>query len=227
MPVIVPLERDAHGVLVDGAFFAATNMAVQVASEIFSRVLQATLLTFRGAAGLGALRLSGGVPGMPYGRSMSRSMPFFGTMVIGKRSTSRLRVAYDLILGGRSSDKTLTRAFHRFLLGRNRADFVDKLVDYVIAWEALLLTQEGNALAQEMSYRFSINGAALLFTLGRQTERTTYFKKMLSAYRARSAVVHGGTDADRDKALGVGGFQNIGELCTFLEDHFRETIFWL
>jgi hypothetical protein len=140
------------------------------------------------------------------------------------RDLARVRVAYSLL--GETADKTLARALHRFVLGRQRHDLVDKLVDYVIAWEGLLLTQEGQDLAQELSYRFAVNASALMAVCRKLTPLDS-FAKFKSAYSTRSAVVHGGDNRKRDSALAAGGFSNPQQLCTFLEDSFRAGVFWL
>jgi hypothetical protein len=226
VPITIPLERTAEGSLVEGALFKATNAAQKIASELFATVSQALLLAFHGNVAVGPIQLRGG-SNMPYAMSSTKDTSVFGTIKIGSSDLPRVSTAYDLIAGGRSSDKTLNRALHRFLLGRQRSDAMDKLVDYVIAWEAVLLTQAGNAAAQELSYRFGVNGASLLVTVRKKKEPMNYFKQMRSAYSARSAVVHGGTDAQLRDALAIGAFRDFGEMLSFLENSFRETVFWL
>src|SRR5207248_6035052 len=61
-----------------------------------------------------------------------------------------------------SPDTVPGRALRRIVLGQRRKDYEDRLVDYVIAWEALLLTHDGSPLMQELSYRFAVNGSVLL-----------------------------------------------------------------
>jgi len=62
-------------------------------------------------------------------------------------------------------------SIHRFLLGRQRTDPFDRLVDFVIAWEAILLTQNGDPMKGELSYRFSVNGATVLNASSRQSTK--------------------------------------------------------
>lgn len=64
-----------------------------------------------------------------------------------------------------------------------------------------MLTQEGNPVTQELSYRFALNGASILFKVNRASDPKKNYKKMRSAYSTRSAIVHGGEDAERDNKL--------------------------
>ena len=129
--------------------------------------------------------------------------------------------------GGKLSDKTLSRSLHRFLLGRNRDNLVDKLIDYVIAWEALLLTNEGNPITQELIYRFSLNGALLISLANIRTYPFEVFKKMKSAYSVRSKIVHGNSDEGIIKTLKADGYNNAQELCDYLESSYRNVVYWL
>jgi len=64
-----------------------------------------------------------------------------------------------------------------------------------------LLTQDGNPVTQELSYRFALNGVSILFKVNRASDPKKNYKKMRSAYSTRSAIVHGGEDAERDNKL--------------------------
>lgn len=220
--ITVPVDQSQ-----DGAFFKAQNDAYQFANEIFYRILQAVLVASSGRARLSSISLKGGVEQLPIGRSISREMPPHANIMLGKKELSNICTAYDLVSGGQKSDKTLSRALHRFILGRQRGDLIDKLVDFVIAWEAILLTQDGNPITQELSYRFALNGASIISAAKKNTNPKEIYKKMRSAYSTRSSIVHGGEDKDRDKALQTGDFRNLQELCDFLESNFRQVVFWL
>ena len=50
---------------------------------------------------------------------------------------------------------------------------------------------------------------------------------MKCVYKTRSTVVHGGSDADVKKNLESVNFHDMTRACMFLEDNFRETIWWL
>ncbi len=222
LPVTVPVDHSE-----EGAIFKAHQEAVQSAKNIFNSILDAIFITLSGKAILSQIELHGVIDQLPICQTLQQEMLPHANINIRKNDLDNISVAYDLLSGGKKGDKTLSRALHRFLLGRRRSDLVDKLVDYVIAWEALLLTQEGNAIAQELSYRFSLNGASLLSAVDSKTDRFLSNKKMKSAYSARSTIVHGGGDADIQKVLSKGNFNDLQSLCDYLETSFRTSLFWL
>lgn len=222
VPITVPVDHTQ-----EGAFFKAHNDAIECAREIFGNIINAILIAVSGKAMLGSINLHGGIKQMPVGQSIPQGMPPHVNITIRKKDLTNISIAYDLVSGGKKGDRTLSRALHRFLLGRKRSDLVDKLVDYVISWEALLLTQEGNPIAQELSYRFSLNGASLLSTVSNKLDRFVCNKKMKAAYSVRSTIVHGGGDEEIEKALKTGDFNNIHSLCDYLETNFRTSLLWL
>lgn len=222
LPITVPVDHSQ-----EGAFFKANNDALQNARNIFGNILDSILVAVSGKAMLGSIELHGGIEQMQVGQSIPQGMPPHINITIRKGDLNNISTAYELVSGGRKGDKTLSRALHRFLLGRKRSDLVDKLVDYVISWEALLLTQEGNPIAQELSYRFALNGASILSAADNRIDRFESNKKMKAAYSVRSTIVHGGGDTEIDKALKKGNFNNLGSLCDYLETSFRSSIIWL
>lgn len=100
-------------------------------------------------------------------------------------------------------DRVLQTAADRFIIGRKRElhhpnrinqPHWDKIVDYVIAMETLFLTVNGNGIPQELSYRFSLNGASLIHrSMGEDVRQTFHALKCL--YELRSKVVHGCGDS--------------------------------
>lgn len=222
LPITIPVDHSQ-----EGAFFKAKKEALDGAKFVFGNIIDSILVAISGKAMLGPIELRGGIEQIPFGQSIPQGMPPHTNITISKSDIANVSTAYDLISGGKKGDKTLSRALHRFLLGRKRTDLTDKLVDYVIAWEALLLTQDGSPIAQELSYRFSLNGASLLNVADKKQDRFDSNKKMKVAYSIRSTIVHGGEDADIDKNLKKGGFNNLHTLCDFLEMNFRNTLVWL
>ena len=111
---------------------------------------------------------------------------------------ARLQRAYELLRDSKK-DRILETAIDRFILGRRRhihhpnrvnQPHWDKIVDYVIAMETLLLTADGNPVEQELSYRFRLNGASLLkYAVGEDAHKSFHALKHL--YGLRSKVVHG------------------------------------
>ena len=76
-------------------------------------------------------------------------------------------------------------ALNRFYLNQFRGNFADRLVDLVIAAEALFL----NVNEGELSYRLATRAA--IFLADTRPERITIFRQVRSAYGARNRVVHG------------------------------------
>jgi hypothetical protein len=222
VPITIPIDCSQ-----DGALFKAKNDALKVAFDIFNKIHQSILIVSNGTARLGSVELQGGLEQLPIGKSIIRDFPPHTNILLSTADVEKIRVAYDLLSGGKTSDKTFSRALHRYILGRQRPNLVDKLVDYVIAWEAILLTQDGNPINQELSYRFALNGASLIHIVRKDIAPNEIYKKMRSAYSTRSSIVHGSADKDVEKELRIGDFSNLSELCNFLEDSFRLIIFHL
>jgi hypothetical protein len=220
--ITVPVDHSEKG-----AFFNANINAQGVAHKIFTKMVHAILIARSGTVSLGPIDLRGGLEHFPVARSIPKEIVPVINVVLGKCDATNISTTYALVSCGRIGDKTLSRALHRFVLGRQRSDLIDKLVDFVIAWEAILLTQDGNPITQELSYRFGLNGASIIRSAVKPAEPRETYKQMKSAYSTRSTVVHGGGDKDRDKALRSGGFNNLQELCEFLEGNFRRVVFWL
>ncbi|MBW1682576.1 MAG: hypothetical protein JRJ83_14295 [Deltaproteobacteria bacterium] len=218
----MPVESKAS------AFFDTENEATRVVRNTFMNVIDALLLTKDGQVGLGPQSVYGGpIGGVTEIGSYPRFIPN-PNVVIHKREAQRIAKAYGLVSGkANESDKVISRALHRFLLGRRRLDLVDKFIDYVISWESLLLTQDGGPIKQELVYRFSINGSSLIATMSRNNDRKQLFKMMRCIYDLRSEIVHGGDDTKIDRRIKAGGFSNLDEVCRFLESNFKMALWWL
>ena len=76
----------------------------------------------------------------------------------------------------------------RFNFSYERVAPEDKLIDYLIGFEALLLRRDER---QELEYRLALRGAFLLGT--DMEERKKIFFHLKTAYRERSNIVHGGS----------------------------------
>jgi hypothetical protein len=79
-------------------------------------------------------------------------------------------------------------ALRRFDFAYERVRPEDKLIDYLIGFEALLLKGDER---QELEYRLALRGSVMLGKTAQ--ERQTIFKELKTAYRERSNIVHGGT----------------------------------
>lgn len=223
--------RTTLSVVVDhskqNAHFTAHNEGRRLALEVFTSVMGAIQLAKGGRVLLGDIKLSGGVPGISTGHAIRTERAPESNVKIGQSDIPMIRAAYQVVTGGTGSDKILQRSTHRFLLGRKRQDYLDKLVDYVVAWESLLLTSGGNPIAQEMSYRFALNGASLISQTKTKSGPRELNAKLRGSYLVRSKIVHGGSEKEITKALTSADFANNVDLCNFLESHYRRVVFWL
>lgn len=223
MTLKVPVDRSQRS-----AFFKAQNEAEKIGRNAFSKALDAILLLKAGNIDLSPQQFTGGFTG---GRTRIGSLRAYipiSNVSIGRKDIPGIIKAYELVRGRSTEiDRVIARAFHRFLLGRKRMDLVDKLIDYVISWESLLLTKEGNPATNELSYRFSINGSSLITAISKTEDRKKHFKMMRSIYTLRSDIVHGGDDKKITKNLDHSEFDSLNEACEFLEDHFKKAIWWL
>lgn len=224
MCIEVPVNRAK-----EHAFFDAHNEGQNIAYKAFKNLLDAILLLKEGHIELGPQLCEGGVIG---GHSMilNQSLNIFRArhIKINKQDAKNIKKAYKIISGFSSnSDKVMSCALHRFLLGRKRQDSFDKLIDYVISWESLLLTQNSTPVKNELSYRFSINGSSTLSKINTGNKRKKHFKIMKNIYSLRSYIVHGANNEKIDKIIKSGEFNTIKEVCDFLEENFRKTVWWL
>ncbi len=120
-----------------------------------------------------------------------------------------LKHAFDF-LDRVTADKVLEVSTDRFLIAKKRSSHHphrinspnwDKLVDYVIAMETLFLTTNGSSAGHELSYRFRLNGAALLQHCTHNT-KLELFHALKHLYTLRSKVVHGCDESATMKAAG-------------------------
>jgi len=215
----VPIDRTKQN-----ALFDAGNEATRRATEVFSQLADAITVATGSSVTFGELELLGGFFGG--GRPLSEPGFLLPSKKITRQVCSAVGTIYRL-LKDPMQDSVLGRALRRVVLGHRRKDQADRLVDFVIAWEALLLTHDGSGLNQELSYRFSVNGSVLLSRILRRSSRIELYRQMRSAYAARSCVVHGSDEADLTRALRTGGFPNLEALCAFLQTSILATFVWL
>jgi len=208
------------------SIFNANFEAQRIAYDKLSIILNTLFLSSSGNIKFGPLRLVGGIEHMPFGRSLILEPILGERMIISKKDTERLKTAYNILSESAIADQVIKRSFHRFMLGRQRYDVKERLIDFVIAWEAILLTIKDNQNHSELSYRFAMNGAAICHATGCVNKKTA-FNEMKIAYSLRSTIVHGGDDKTLTKKLQPSNFSNIKELCDTLEIYYRKVIFWL
>jgi hypothetical protein len=102
--------------------------------------------------------------------------------------------AERLVAPGSSSELAL----HRFAMGCARSEFIDALLDFVIALEALLLPYDREARSGDLSYRFRAHGAAYLAS--DLNGRSKVWRDLQDLYNLRSRAVHGDAYPSRPEA---------------------------
>lgn len=108
-------------------------------------------------------------------------------------------------------------ARRRFEFSYERSRPEDKLIDCLIGFEALLLTQEERA---ELEYRLALRGATLLSDTAEQ--RLSIFNDLKLAYRERSKIVHG---AETKGSLKIAGKDvSLTDFADRVEEHLRSAI---
>ena len=81
----------------------------------------------------------------------------------------------------------------RLIDGLGRTRFDDRIVDYAIGLEAVLLNASER---DELSYRFALRGATVLGENGEDKHQA--FQDLRNFYKARSTIVHGGSVSKLD-----------------------------
>ena len=219
---VVPVDTSQ-----EGALFKAHNSASSIAKKHFEKVKNAVLLTTHGEAALRHLVLKGGLEAITMGEPLETQLPPFDATMLRQSELENLAKAYNLVSEDTNTDKILVRSIHRFVLGRQRTNHNDRLIDYVTAWETILLTQNRTAARHELSYRFAVNGSSLISRLQGAQSPIECYRKMKTAYAIRSEIVHGAAGGPQSKTLRSGEFANVDEVCNYLESKFREVVFLL
>lgn len=106
---------------------------------------------------------------------------------LGKDEISGFQDIYGQIMeASRYGQKGFLVAIRRFSTAGERTSAEDRIIDYLIAAEALFLTEED---AQELSYRLAHRAACVLGDSPKS--KRELFEKVRTAYRLRSKLVHG------------------------------------
>lgn len=156
------------------------------------------------------------------------ALPIYGVgMHIGKKDCHNLALALRIITKTVHADAVLQQAINRFLVAKTRVRPIDRMVDFAIAWESLLLTSKGDEPQQELSYRFRLNGSSVLSKATKGLSRTNAFSRMKSVYDVRSAIVHGGLPTKIEKRVKSNGFASLEALAAATEADFRNSVIWM
>jgi hypothetical protein len=105
------------------------------------------------------------------------------------------------IIGEANLDNILNRALNRLFIALKEdlhspnmvnSPNWDKILDLVISLETILLSSK-NTIKTELTYRFKLNGASLLWDVTGY-EKRKIFEVLGNVYEIRSKIVHGGDD---------------------------------
>jgi len=169
------------------------NMPSQIARRQFDEACSALRLYKSGAVSHDYIRI-GSTSWELHGRTYTVSSIGMRPAIGSQHSLLEEEVAEFLKFWGffqRVRKKKLKRtdiALRRFNFAYERVRPEDKLIDYLIGFEALLLKGDEH---QELEYRLALRGSVLLSKT--PEERQTVFKELKTAYRERSNIVHRGT----------------------------------
>jgi len=125
---------------------------------------------------------------------------------------------YKEFLPKRDNFLFLNTAISRLDFAYDNSRVEDRLIDYMIAFEALFL--KGNE-DQELNYRLALRTAVLLGESKESKEEV--FKNMKTAYKLRSLVVHG-KNFDKLKKELEEKHKNVNEFILKIEEYLRKAI---
>lgn len=211
---------------IESPVLSTGNESSKKSRKAFNDVIAALRLIKSGNIELGAIHISSFISSFATDNIYKLYISLSKIKINDSDIDSLLR-AYRIVTEFQRSDKILERALNRFLLGKQRHDPVDRLIDYVIAWESILLTVNGNAIMNETSYRFGINGSSLLYASDAEKDRISGLKLMKEIYSIRSKIVHGASKEDINKEINKAEFNNLTDLVSDIEEKFRKVTFWL
>jgi hypothetical protein len=117
--------------------------------------------------------------------------PYGGRFELSGPEVQDLLVLWHLL---EEEGNRLAFSIHRFNLAFDRGLLADRLVDLVIAAEALLLGDLDDKYRGELRFRFALRAAK--FIAHPTYAQRDVFRVMRQAYDARSAIVHGGSPKD-------------------------------
>jgi len=147
---------------------------------------------------------------------------------LNRNDINGLKQAFSIVKSiSQDKDNVLDRSFSRFLIGLDERIPEEQLVDFVIAWESLLQTVNGQSNKVELIYRFSLNGAAILCAVDNVREFTTTQTFMKTTYDIRSTIVHGGKSDSLKREMKKIDFNNLVDLNKELAKLYRQVILWL
>ncbi len=173
------------------------TISLEKPSETFRRVISALRLFKPGLVGLSKIYQrpvyrQPGVGGTLSSPIHEAPVPFLNpTYELTQAEAGEFLEFYNWLLRiETSSELALELAIRRFNLAYGRAILADRLIDMMIAFEALFLPER-----DELALRLSLRVANLLRDTG---DRQDIFTRMKRAYKLRSNIVHGSKIKDEE-----------------------------
>jgi|GEM_PF-5664127 len=217
----VPIDPNQEGSVIQSSF-----TGLEILEELVTDFLTALYLLKQGEILIGTKVLYGGIfDRLTTVRDLTRNM-LNKSVILGQDDAENLYSLYSLVNNSKS-DKILRRSLNRFVMGRARSSHEDRIVDYAICLESLLLTDNGKATSGELSYRFRLNGSSLMKIISPSSVGRDAYNFMKHVYEVRSKIVHGESDESIIKIVKKAGFNSLMEFCQTLDATIREIIVWL
>lgn len=193
----------------------------QIARKQFDEAGSALRLFKNGTVSYNEIRVKSSSWQLPGGFTIGLIVPqlSFGTRyVLSKEEIPDLLNFWNFFQRARRKKRNrIEVALRRFNFGYGRITPEDKLIDCLIAFEALLLRKEER---QELEYRLALRGSVLL---GKTPDgRKRVFEELKTAYRERSNIVHGVAISETVK-MGAEKVQ-FGEFVDRVEQHLRSAL---
>lgn len=189
--------RNSFAIEMEHSIHKGGLIALTEPMEAFGKVISALRLFKSAVIGLGPIHQKGAFWQPNVVGTLSSSIytiPHIGPQYeLTETEVSKFTQFYNWLLTiDISNERALELAIRRFNQAYERAMPVDKLIDMMISFEALLLPEKG-----ELALRLSIRVANLLKDTDDRQETS---KRMKKAYKLRSEAIHGGQIDDKEIA---------------------------
>lgn len=195
-------------------------------NELFDRVISAVRLFKKGIFGYNRIttKIYWACPlskaSMSFGKSYYE--PFSGAQYMLSKNEAEDLVKFWEMFNKVDFKKYgfIELAIKRFNLAHVRKELEDKLIDLMIAFEALYLFKT----SQELGFKLSTRAA---FILGRdkdKAEKEKIYNFLKKAYNTRSGIVHGNEHLDKTITLPDGKEISAADFISQLEEYLRQSI---
>jgi hypothetical protein len=194
----------------------------QIARKEFDEACSALRLFKSGATGYDYIRIKPTSWAVHVGAyttsSIAARLPIGTQYTLSNEEVSNFLKFWDFFKKVRQKRQNrIEIAIRRFNFGYERARPEDKLIDWMIAFEALFLGRGGR---QELEYRLALRGSTLI---GKEpNDREKIFNELKEAYRQRSNIVHG--DSVKPLIQIKNEKVQFNEFVNRIEEHLRSVI---